>query len=131
MLVGTTFDGNFTPDHIPVFLALERCFRWLINRKSYINQTVEPKGGSEGLFQVIHIPFSDLLSIFGGNDTVEDIITVFGMREEEQVIPELILWSDDFQKHTLVADVALPIPPFDNGQNPQDYQLLHMAIPSE
>lgn len=124
------FENIDEPDRLTISIALERGFRWMINRKSYIEKTVNPEGGNSGLFQVLHFKRSDLDHIFADENASEAIV-VFGMKDDVEtgvLTPELLLWSDSFHKHEIVADVAFPIPPFSNENH---YQLLKAALPNE
>lgn len=124
------FENIPEPDKLSIAIALERSFRWILNRESYIRGTVVPGGGDEGLFQAMHFKMSDLNAIFA-DENVNNAVVVIGMMDDVETgvcTPELLLWSDDFSKHEVVADVALPIPPFTNEVN---YQLLKAAIPNE
>jgi len=119
---------NFSGDNYPnmnvsILSGLERSFRWILNRKMWIeNKVAEGASETAGIFQAIHIPFSDLQSIFAEAD-VQTAVAVFGLMEDNKV--ELLVWSDDFSQHEDVEDVSLPIPPFKNLAN---YNLLRMAL---
>lgn len=126
------FEDFDSGTQLTVGTALERGFRWLVNRKSYIENIVSPEGGNTGLFQVIHFQFGDLINLFEGESEVDVVYAVFGMRGQNSDVepntPELIFWQGDFKRGELVEDVALPIPPFEFENN---YQLLSSSISDE
>jgi len=119
-----TFAANGVPNmNVGILAGLERSFRWNLNRKNWI-ETKIAEGASEtsGIFQAIHIPMSDLNSIFGEGDA-QTAVVVFGLKEDNTV--ELLVWSEDFNVQEDVEDVARPIPPFGNIDN---YNLLKIAL---
>ena len=119
-----TFAANGVPNmNVGILAGLERSFRWILNRKNWIEATIAD-GTSEtsGIFQAIHIPFSDLDSIFGEGNA-QTAVVVFGLKEDNTV--ELLVWSEDFNVQEDVEDVARPIPPFGNMDN---YNLLKIAL---
>jgi hypothetical protein len=118
------FSANGVPNmNVGILAGLERSFRWNLNRKNWIEDTIAG-GTSEtsGIFQAIHIPFSDLTSIFTEGDA-EKAVVVFGLDTENKV--ELLSWSEDFSIREDAEDVAHPIPPLKNVDN---YNLLKVAL---
>lgn len=120
--------SNAPGENVDVLSGLERSFRWNLNRATWIeNKIAEGAGSDSGIFQVIHIPWSDVHFIFH-ETSAEKAVVVFGLREDNSV--ELLVWSEDFQINEALADVAYPIPPFTSNNPSSDYQLLDSALSS-
>jgi hypothetical protein len=119
------FSGNENPsNNISVLDGLQRSFRWMLNRKKYIeNKVAEGAGETEGMFQAFNIPMSDLDSIFSDPNASKALV-VFGLKADNTT-SELILWSNNYSVDQTVEDVALPIPPFGD---PNSYNLLNLAL---
>lgn len=104
----------------------ERFLRWMLLRQPLL----EEKATDWNVFQVICIPFSDMLNIFDQAKDKRAIVT-FGITGEHPANPkdyhnnvELILWSDHFVSDERIEDVALPIPPYGPKHNKEHFQLL-------
>jgi len=121
------FSGNENPgNNISVLDALQRSFRWMLNRKRYIeNKVAEGAGETAGMFQAFNIPISDLDSIFSDPDASKALV-VFGLKADNTT-SELILWSNNYSVDQTVEDVALPMPPF---HVTSIYSLLQLSLNS-
>ena len=116
-------DAENPNNDISVLAGLERSFRWILNRKKYIENKVEEGGGENaGMFQVFHIPLGDLDSIFD-DPNADKALVIIGLKEDNTTA-ELILWDENFNVHQTVEDVALPCPPFGQG----GYSLMQLAL---
>lgn len=94
--------------------ALERNFRWLMNRQTWVNSTVANK---QTIFQAFAIPFSDLTNMFENLPTrINEIYGVLGFLDNGSILgsPDLILWADTigFNNPASVEDLSCPVPPF-------------------
>ncbi|MDH4474737.1 MAG: hypothetical protein QE487_19185 [Fluviicola sp.] len=103
------------PSNISIEDALERVFRWLMNKTGWVN-TANP------MFQGFTIPFSDLTNLFGST-AGDDLYVLIGMKDDGTT--DLILWSDtvSFLDPRSVADVSCSIPPF-GSEGEGAFQLL-------
>lgn len=117
-------DPNSTPyppgnSNISIQDALERGFRWSMNKRAWLEAAVQGRTGNM-VFQVFVIPFSDLVQLF---DTTEDdrIFGVIGLKSDNTT--DMLLWNDTttFIDPQSVADVTYTCPPF--GQM-AEFQLL-------
>lgn len=119
------FSGNEDPNNnITIINALERSFRWMLNRKKFIeNKVAEGASETTGIFQAFHIPMSDLDAIFADPDANKALV-IIGL-QADNTTAELILWSEEYEVNQTVEDVALPIPPFGD---PNNYSLLSLAL---
>ena len=109
---------------ISVLAGLERSFRWMLNKKKYIeNKVAEGASETAGMFQAFNIPMGDLNSIFADENTNKALV-IIGLKENN-TIAELILWDENFVVHQTVEDVAFPMPPF---HNISDCSLLEMSL---
>lgn len=111
--------------NITILDALERVFRWSMNHTVWVRNQVNTE---VGVFQAFHIPFSDLELLFS-NSTSASVYVLIGLMLDEATgmkIPELILWNEtmNFGEPSMVADVALPVPPFGLMNPLTNYQLL-------
>ena len=111
--------------NITILNALERIFRWSMNHTVWVRNQVSTE---VGVFQAFHIPFSDLELLFN-NSTSASVYVLIGLMLDEATgmkIPELILWNEtmNFGEPSMVADVALPVPPFGLINPLTNYQLL-------
>lgn len=111
--------------NITILDALERIFRWSMNHSVWVRNQVSTEAG---VFQAFHIPFSDLKLLFS-TTTSTRIYALIGLMLDESTgmkIPELILWNEtmNFGDPSMVADVALPVPPFGLINPVTNYQLL-------
>ena len=111
--------------NITILDALERVFRWSMNHTVWVRNQVNTE---VGVFQAFHIPFSDLELLFS-NSTSASVYVLIGLMLDEATgmkIPELILWNEtmNFGEPSMVADVALPVPPFGLTNPLTNYQLL-------
>lgn len=96
------------PSNITIQDALERIFRWLMNKNGWVRDAMTSRAG---MFQGFTIPYSDLTSLFGST-VGNEIYVLIGMKDDGTT--DLILWSDtvSFLDPRSVADVSCPIPPF-------------------
>ncbi|HLP55508.1 MAG TPA: hypothetical protein VK151_10785 [Fluviicola sp.] len=107
------------PNNISIQEALERVFRWLMNKTGWVHHAVTVR---DGMFQGFTIPFSDLIDLFESTKG-DDIYVLIGMKDDGSA--DLILWSDtmSFLDPRSVADVSCAIPPF-GAVGEEGYQLL-------
>lgn len=112
------FDFSAPNGNITILEALERVFRWSMNKNSAVPRMCSSK---DGIFQAFNIPFSDLQDLFAASAT-QNLYVVIGMQDSG--IPELILWNEtyNFVYSSMVDDVAMPVPPYPAGT--AGYQLL-------
>jgi hypothetical protein len=116
-------EEGYEPMNVSILSGLERTFRWNLNRKNWIeNKVAEGASETAGIFQAIHIPFTDLISIFN-KAGAENAVVVFGLDADNKV--ELLSWSEDFSIREDAEDIARPIPPLGNVDN---YNLLKFAL---
>jgi hypothetical protein len=103
------------PNNISIEDALERVFRWLMNKNGWVNNT-------NRMFQGFTIPFSDLTNLFAST-VGDEIYVLIGMKDDGTT--DLILWSDtvSFLDPRSVADVSCSIPPF-GSEGEGAFQLL-------
>lgn len=99
--------------------ALERGFRWSMNKRAWLEGAVNNTGGNL-VFQVFVIPFEDLTQLFGSTSN-DRIFAVIGLKTDNKA--DMLLWNNTqtFVNPQSVADVTYTCPPF--GQM-SDYQLL-------
>jgi hypothetical protein len=107
------------PNNISIEDALERIFRWLMNKTGWVNHAMTVRNG---MFQGFTIPYSDLTELFAST-TGDDLYVLIGMKDDG--LTDLILWSDtvSFLDPRSVADVSLAIPPF-GSEGEAAFQLL-------
>lgn len=111
-------------NNISVLAGLERSFRWMLNRKKYIqNKVAEGAGENTGMFQAFHIPMGDLNAIFA-DENANKALVIIGLKEDNTTA-ELILWDENYDVIQTVEDTAFPIPPY---HDPTSYSLLQMAL---
>ena len=126
---GVDFGSGTSNSNISIIDALERIFRWLMNHNLWVrNQTTT----AVGIFQAFHIPFGDLENLFH-HSTSDTVYVLMGLMIDESTgehIPELILWNEtmNFVDPAMVADVALPVPPFGIDNPVTNYQLLVQSV---
>jgi hypothetical protein len=109
---------------ISVLTGLQRSFRWMLNRKKYIeNKVAEGAGENAGMFQAFRLPMTDLETIFA-DANADKAIVIFGLTADNATA-DLLLWSDNYQEDQTVEDTTVPMPPF---HNLSDFRLLELAI---
>jgi hypothetical protein len=99
--------------------ALERVFRWSMNKNSWVNDTVHT---TDGIFQAFYIPFDDLKKLF--KEGIKEVYVAIGLKTDGE--PDLILWNEiyDFWIPSIAADVTMPGPPFTALAPEETFQLL-------
>ncbi|MES2557876.1 MAG: hypothetical protein V4604_17105 [Bacteroidota bacterium] len=107
------------PNNISIQDALERVFRWLMNKTGWVYHAMTIR---DGMFQGFTIPFEDLTELFGSTEG-DEIYVLIGMKTDGAA--DLILWSDtvSFLDPKSVADVSCAIPPF-GSEGINAFQLL-------
>jgi hypothetical protein len=109
---------------ISVLTGLQRSFRWMLNRKKYIeNKVAEGAGENAGMFQAFRLPMTALETIFA-DANADKAIVIFGLTAGNATA-DLLLWSDNYQEDQTVEDTTVPMPPF---HNLSDFRLLELAI---
>lgn len=118
-------------DEITVFEGLERMFRWSMGKNAWVATQV-PK--PDGVFQAFQIPFNDFEFLFEDKEK-KTVYGLFGMLSD--FTPDIIIWNETTKfpdpvqpGQRIVADVALPVPPFGTGGTAvlADFQLLVQAV---
>lgn len=99
------------PNNISIQDALERVFRWLMNKTGWVHHAMTVRNG---MFQAFTIPFDDLTDLFNSTEG-DELYVLIGMKTDGAA--DLILWSDtlSFLDPKSVADVSCAIPPFGSG----------------
>lgn len=107
------------PNNISIQDALERVFRWLMNKTGWVHHAMTVRNG---MFQAFTVPFADLISLFNATEG-DEIYVLIGMKLNGDA--DLILWSDtvSFLDPKSVADVSCAIPPF-GSEGAAAFQLL-------
>lgn len=117
----STTNGN---SNITFLDALERNFRWQMNKQTWINNTIS---AGQPVFQSFVIPFTDLSNMFGQSGVTE-VYGVIGVSEDKGQLgaTDVILWSDTegFIDPASVEDLSYPVPPFGGSITVNDFQLL-------
>ncbi|ASS47789.1 MAG: hypothetical protein A3D31_18825 [Candidatus Fluviicola riflensis] len=107
------------PNNISIQDALERVFRWLMNKNGWVHHAMTVRNG---MFQAFTIPFEDLVDLFASTEG-DELYVLIGMKTDGAA--DLILWSDtmSFLDPKSVADVSCAIPPF-GSEGEGAFQLL-------
>lgn len=107
------------PNNISIQDALERVFRWLMNRTGWVHHAMTVRNG---MFQAFTVPFEDLIDLFNSTEG-DELYVLIGMKTDASA--DLILWSDtvSFLDPKSVADVSCAIPPF-GSEGEAAFQLL-------
>lgn len=118
-------------DEITVFEGLERMFRWTMGKNAWVaTQVLKP----DGVFQAFQIPFNDFEFLFEEKDK-KTVYGLFGLLSD--MSPDVIIWNETTKfpdpidpAQRIVADVALPVPPFGSGGTAilADFQLLVQSV---
>jgi hypothetical protein len=117
-------------DEITVLQGLERMFRWSMGKNAWVTKQVLT---TNGVFQAFQIPFADFEFLFEDLNK-KTVYGLFGLLDD-LASPDFIIWNETMKfpnpldPQRMVADVALPVPPFGSGGTTivATYQLLVQA----